>query len=103
MAGQLENSPECFTCACTETVFYYFKPIPGNHVKEPLHPDFVPTIFPHRTVADPNQKLNRYKHARKREQTSSLHKRKVAKTTAVTVSPDLPTSKLNDMHSLRLY
>ncbi|CAM4695430.1 unnamed protein product [Leuciscus chuanchicus] len=63
--------------------------ITGSHVKEPLHPDFVPTIFPHRTVADPNQKLNRYKHGRKREQTSPLLKRKVAKTTAV--NPDLPT------------
>uniref|UniRef100_A0A8C1IJI6 THAP-type domain-containing protein n=1 Tax=Cyprinus carpio TaxID=7962 RepID=A0A8C1IJI6_CYPCA len=63
--------------------------ITGSHVKEPLHPDFVPTIFPHRTVSDPNQKLNRYKHARKREQMSPLLKRKVAKMTAV--SPDLPT------------
>lgn len=86
---------------CTETVFNNVKPIPGSHVKEPLHPDFVPTIFPHRTVSDPNQKLNRYKHARKREQTSPLLKRKVAKTTAV--SPDLPTGKFNDTHSLRLY
>ncbi|XP_062395004.1 uncharacterized protein LOC134082955 [Sardina pilchardus] len=67
--------------------------ITGSHVKEPLHPDYVPTIFPHRTVADSKQKINRYKNARKREQMSYI-KRKVAKTTAV--SPVPPTNEDED-------